>query len=1072
MLKEPDNHVFYFIDPWGRYTTHSEAATFTSELPKLLAKAQPGKVFIVTSPQGVFSDAVGDNTSAFDPFVEHLAGDDYDQDAYRALYERDIENWPPAFRKVGRRWQDEALKHIMTPLAVGTFCNALLKRLSAKDRIDANTVKQMADNSNVEHTSRVIRDTFKNSDQSDIMSVVAIWAHLAVSQLKITAEDAKSLRNLLRTGGLATPPDVERIFNQLVDAGWLKPCASESIAHATVLQALAQFEELTPGWFDDTIDALFRGWLIAGKQNSILACVKAAKGRFRIVPAGIQASIDEHLIDIAKQAEAHNFVFALNEIVQYSSTQHPIAVLARLLTKVEPSPPRKGWFIEMNPPKWMKPSLAASEIDQLKMDSAWFVEKFVTEYLLHETRSFHCTVYDPQELIDFLNQFGWPIRGWFNTAFENSLRWSEGSAGFLTDCLCLIDVPSLDRTFDICLHSYQEAYQDAYDNPRTFDNEECRKEKQGEIDAFRCDYYEPDDSAISIAQLALATALRNRIKRDGYTWISSHLAAKYLLKPWSDLLRGKEELDELSDFISCCVQNGAIDDIYDVLRYGTDSTLVPIVVELILKQTDLSYGANNVAETYANLPQFLTTIETEAKKVPIEQRTLVGLRLMSSHIGTIDVILSHLLPDVEQRIVRACYSAKVKGDQDTPEGQTARALLIYLVCKWPVDTAVYALEVLKRMGTDISQWIERFTSSKDSETRARAWRLCADKARLLSQGLVYEDCSCRVASLENLADHATHEEQLHLMTLVTDKSAYVRKALAECIGSKQWADGVPPLISLLRDCREFGTQEHDGDFRIFDVARSACNALNKFPQLPETVLLSVRSFLGECTASSVDTTVHGLLFRLLAKYPSEESMRFCSRYISETWLKSKWSENNGRDLPVQCLHSIIEMLLSTPALAAHLDVTDIAQIAAWDADNDNLVGAALTVMGVTAEHHEQNIAPLAKKDSFTPDRARLLLAVSEFLQKTRPVQITQHLASDEPFMKLLDWATTMNRQPPYAEFCTANPSVATWADTLKDKKKGVPAYERWSIGRLIDPNSTPTTSLTYVLPHPFSFREC
>jgi hypothetical protein len=337
---------------------------------------------------------------------------------------------------------------------------------------------------------------------------------------------------------------------------------------------------------------------------------------------------------------------------------------------------------------------------------------------------------------------------------------------------------------------------------------------------------------------------------------------------------------------------------------------------------------------------------------------------------------------------------------------------------------------------------------------------------------VDEDCWCRVASLETLAKHATPEEQVHLITLATDRSAYVRKALAACIGKEQWTDAISPLVSLLRDSREFGSQEHDNDYRIFDVARAACNALTKFQQLPETALDSIRTILGECTKASVDTTVHGLLFRVISKYPSEDNMRFCSLYIAETWSKSEWHENNGRDLIVQCLHSIIEMLLATPALAAHLDVTNIAAIAGWDADDDDLVGAALTVIGVTAENHEHSIDPLVKMDSFTPDRVRLLLAASEFLQKKRPVLITQHLASEEPFMKLLDWATTMNRQPPYAEFCTANPPVAAWVDsTLKDIKAGIPAYERWAISRLIGTPAATETSHCYDLPHPFLFAK-
>ena len=1066
LLKEPDNHVFYFVDPWGRYTTNADASTFTSELPKLLTKAQPGKVFIVTSPQGVFSDAVGDITSDFDPFIEHLTGDNYDKDAYRALYERDIENWSPAFRKIGRRWQDEALKHIMTPLAVGTFCNALKKNLTAKDRLDANAIKQMADNSNVQHTSRVIRDTFNNSVPTDIMSLIAIWAHLAVSQLKMTAEDARSLRNLLRTGGLATPPDVARIFKQLVDAGWLQLRSSEHIAHATVLEALAQFESLHPGPFEDTIGALFRGWISEGKQNNILPCVKATKRGIDIVPADLKDSVDASFIDIAKAAEGYHFVYALKEIVKYSSPQHPVAVLARLLTRVEPLPRRTSLFIEMHPPKWIKPTLTVSEIDKLRVDSAWFIEKFVTEYLLHETRSFHGTVYDAQELIDFLNQFGWPIREWFNTAFENSLRWSEESAGFLTDCICIIDALSLDRIFDICLKTYQEVC----DRPHTYDHEEYRKEEQGETDAPRCDDY--DDSESYIAKSALRSALFQKIKRDGYTWISSHPAVKYLLKPWSDLLYGKTDNTELSTFITCCVQNGAIGDIYDVLRCGADTTLVPIVVELILKQTDLSYEANKVAENYANLPDFLTTIESEAKKVPVEQRTLVGLRLMSTHIGTIDAILSHLLPDDEQRIVRACYSVKVNQDTGMPDDSTARDLLIHLIDKWPDCAAVYALAVLQRMGTDISQWIERFTTSKDSEVRTRTWRLCADKTRLLSHGLVDEDCWCRVASLENLAERATYEEQLHLMTLATDKSANVRKALAECIGNKQWADGVSPLISLLRDCREFGSQEHEGDYRKFEVARAACTALNKFSLLPETALDSVRSFLGECTKASVDTTVHGLLFRILAKYPSEDSMSFCSCYIAETWLESKWRKNYGHSLLVQCLHSIIEMLLSAPELAVHLDVTNIETLARLDDDENDLVGPSLTIFGLTSERNERIVHKLEELESFTPDRALLLLAASEFLQKHRPCKLTQHLDATDPFKTLLEWTSTKNRQPPYGEFCIANPPVAAWVDsTLKDKKAGIPAYERWAISRLIGTPATTGTSPCYDLPHPFSFAK-
>jgi len=1070
LLKEPDNHVFYFEDPWGTHTPTPDASAFTSELPKLMADAHAGKVFIVTSRIGVFKLSVGSGISEFEPFTAELTEKNYGNEEYTEIYNRQINEWPIDYQKPARYWQDEALKHILTPLAVHTFCSALRQKLEKGEAITGTNIKEMADTGNVNNVSRVLNDMLVAQGNNGISAAVAIWAKLAVSGRKVNAQDAREFRVHLKKGGFQTPPDIERLFNQLADAGWLQPRETGYDAHPCVYEALAQLEINFPGLFQDTIDALFHAWVLVESMNNVLLCVKESKGHQNIVPDDLAESFDAYLISVARSAKDSKFIYAYNDIEKLSKTDHPVSVLTRVFDCWEEEEPAARGRYSYNRRKWAKPNLAANVVKDIRDHAEWFAKQFVTDYLPHEAHySFHGYYYEPDDLLLFLGQFGWPIKEWFKMSFEIMVKQLDDSTAFMAECLCKLDNSSIDTVFNSCLKEYQ----DVLDCPSNFDQEQYHKEEQGEIDASPCGCYEDDGEYLSRAQSFLTTAMRIKRARDGYVWIQTHIFAQHLLDSWADILEDINPVaEEYNAFVITCEQCGDINAGLTVMRKHPDPRFSDWIINRLLEcNVSISGRLIDVLKKYSLQPDFLRLLKDKIIALNLLSRIQVGWYIVQEDEEFFDV-LSAVLPYDERRILFSCYDVslsnkKQKGIQAKSEDLPKIKELVEGCSDIP---SIYLLEVTKYLGVDITDKLDRFLRSGDREARECAWRLCEDRSEMLTHGTVDPEYRCRVAVLSNLAQSATFDERQQLINLSNDPSAYVREAIARCIGINQWSEGISALLVLIRDHRECGDQQHENDYWIYSVARAACNSLNMFQTLSGETLDAIRNFLIDCTTASVDSDVHGRLFRILSKYPSEETMRFCSLYIKELWLKSQWRKYNGRDLLVQCLHTIIQILVINPDLHKYLDFSNIEGLSARNNDESELVGSALVLLGLTAISETSKIDKLAKADLLSAVRAHILLSLSESLQKNRPQVVMQHIPPRDPFITLLDWATTKNRQTPYDEFSAANPSVSEWLKSLK-KTEGMVAYERWAIKHLIDPSGTLPEFSSVDLPHPYGFKE-
>ena len=1087
-LEDVYDHIYYFEDPWGQDVPGIGASFFTSELPKLLREARSGKRFVVTSRLGVFQQALGDRERLFQQYKQELRPKDYPTSAYRELYDRQIATWSDNYQKTARAWRTDALKLLETPYSVEVFCRSLHDRLETGDSVYGSDVEKLASNSNVDSFGAVLKDRIIAGGDEYIQSAVAIWAQLVVTPNAINGATVKTLRDLLRSGGAVNPPDVLRLFNDLADAQWFQVRSDGYVTTPSVRDAIAQFEVEFPAIFEDTIGKLFRGWSAKGTFEAIVSCVKASKGKIEICPNDITERLDAYLVSCALATDGYNFINAYNDLALFSRSLNPAATLVRALSQRDSSSSKSIRWLGSHEPKWIRPSLEQAEIASIRtsVETLQIAQKIVNHYIPHEVgmRTFG-SAYEPEALLMFLGQFGWPLLKWFSSAFDDSVKNHDESTGFLAECLCVLDGSMVDKVFAACLASFQ-----SFSSCHQEDKEEWRQQAQGEADTLPDGAGDGDSDRYYLAKSSLVTALKIKREHNGYTWIPIHANSDWLLDPWSELLKHDCTTDECEALVVCCDRHNRSVPALSVIERHPDSRFCRwVACQLISQREDLPGSLTDAVERYIASPDFLLALKQEAALLSSSQRVLTGLLIVSKKpwlLGFSDrdkprpsagapengsdpwqVLFARLFTEKEACLVSICYAASQRRDY-SPDSHQLTSELTTLVDDWPDVPAAYALTALARTNTNIQSRLDRILTSADEKARASAWRLCDDRRRLLTQGLKDADWACRSAVMETLSHNATPAEQQTLFSLATDASAYVRETLIKCIGRCKWSEAVPVLIHLLRDHREYGEHHSNEDFRIFQVARSAADALNLLRPLHDDALVAIRTFLAECEVASLDTTVHGLLFRILAEQPSEQSFGFCAQYFEETWLKSKWRENSGHDLIVQCLHSIATMLQMNPLWGKRLSLPSVEQVAAWDDDDAWLVGPALIVLGLVENVHHGQAERLANLKSFSPARARILLSLSPHLQKNRPPIIMQHIPERHPFIVLLDIVTKSPLKLTYDELRTSAPAVEAWIDSLGTGSK-LATYERWAIRTLIKDGGV--SASVNDLHHPFSFPE-
>lgn len=940
LLAQEGDHVFYLEDPWGQDEPGVQAAAISKDLPRFLAKARKGKSFVVTSRLQVFNRATHLRPDSFKSHLIQLTPEDYPTEAKRAIYEGEISAWPQEFQQIAIDHADEAIGKLLTPYSISTFCRFLHDELRSGKR-PVNGVVALAEKSNVETFGAVLVEWIDKGGDDSIGAAVAIWAQLVSTPYWITEKNIAELEELLESGGHTDPPDVVRLFDQLVSSQWIQRRELGYASTPSVREGLGTFEKSHPRTFKKIMHALVKGWILSENFEAVLTCVRVSNYREKIVAKISVPDFDQYLIDRLKTSDSRAFRYNVDDLGRFSQGGHPVALLARGLTQRSPQTTKR--FMPTQP-QWMPPAYNAEESQLIRdcSECETFAARFVKEYLPDEV-NYHSwdPAYEEATLTGFLKMFGWSPTTWFQNAFIEALSYPDASLNYFVRCLRLNDPGWVDFTFESCLSSFQS-------NSRYPEGSDANLllRRQGELDE---EYeHEPDFDREYYALAALNISFTGKRRRDGFSWITVHPGEIDMLSSWGKYLSTHEDEDEWLLFLERCELHGRLAFGYALANQWNTAPFAPWIVAKLCEQRE------NIPEALVSLVVSLVTEGTFKDLVELvagsDSLQIIGLGEYLSIAGgncgyplrdSPPILLQKLISDIPESQV-VLFESLSRRDQSSVaavlqvvgkdqigidfEDPDHLVTVADFARRWPSDCGIHALQAYVLLGGADVQLLNTYLLDVNPSIRARAIALNRNEVWLSTLGLNDSDCWCRAACIGALS---RLQATMDLHALAKDRSAFVRLAFAEEAGKESWRNAIPLLLDLLADNRDFGTHSHEDDHRRYDVACGAATSLRSMVPLSPDDLERVRKFLLGCQQSSLDTRVHSIAFRILSVHPSEASMQFCASYLTEDWSRSKWNIYDGYHLLDCCCKAMAAMIRDAPELASCIDGITAEELTTW-----------------------------------------------------------------------------------------------------------------------------------------------
>ncbi|TLD71336.1 AAA family ATPase [Phragmitibacter flavus] len=1034
-INAPNSHVYFVEDPWGQGKLDYKARFFTTELAPLLNRARGGKTFIVTSRLAPYREAIEDRTDylKWEIVIDEKS---YSSAAYRELYERQLGDWGKSARLRAMGVIGAALKYLETPYSVVFFCGEL-KKDAHKNWVNEHQAIELARKSNIQVFGKRLKERIIDVGRSEIVSAIAIWAQLTANGDFISAQDAKQLRRCLKDGKLSDVPDVELFFNYLTTSRWLQEREGGFVVTPSVMEALKSLSTTRRADFEDTMIALIRSWSAQQEFYSILLCLREAKWDDPLIASDAAQPFDSYLVSLAVKAEPRNFIWAFRELADYSTTNHPAAELARFL-RIEH---RKtgDWF---NPPMWTRPSPSAESVKQIGVNPDCIIcaKKFVTVHLTDGiARNIHGFLYPREELLAFLKQFDWPLIEWFQAALADVLEDPRESTSYLFKCMLDLAPAEIDGLIVEAAIALRACDSDQDHSP----DEYWRWYFEGETDAWQEPTDMEDETSYYVCK-SLAAGVDRKCEEQGHTWIIGHTYEAELFNAWSSLIDRETNLAARQAFVKLCEKYSQTEAAAGVVLKTPDSSFFGWAVRTLLSPNfKIDRSAKWALLTIVKCRDFLGFLRSESGHRFVSAVALLGFLALQKHerhgdeeaptsekadpFFSFETLASHIVESQKKSLI-AC-SKQIGLEFAIAESEVDLEFLALLAKEWPEIPAIYALEAIAENGGILYPLIERFLHSEDSMIRVRAWVLCKSRRRHLLEALKDTHYGCRKVALDRLSTAPSPVELNAIMELVNDPSAYVRERLANQVGENGLREGIPALVKLLSDKRDYADRQENGEERIFSVARKACDSLQKLSPLEKETLGLLRSFLEGCESSSTDPVVHVKIFEILERHPSSDNTEFCSRYIDSIWLGSKWNTLGGIVIVQSCLSAVCTHLSQEPGLARSVDFSKLIQFAHWKNDESGIVAFSLAALALAYEDDSVDLSSVLAMDSFSAQRGRLLCSFSKKLRTERPSDLKKYLSDEYSFLSFLQWVDNSAGKA-FSDFSAAHPAFCPWLDSL------------------------------------------
>ncbi|GAB1157195.1 hypothetical protein YWY31_32200 [Paenibacillus illinoisensis] len=854
LIQQPGRYLFYLSDPWGQSQLEENAAKWTAELPKLLSRAGKDKRFLITTRTAIQNEANAAEHFQFTSITMMLLPEHYQIDERRKmlwLHAGEISSELKDFLTVHQR---QILKSLLVPLSISEFVHRL-KRININEM--KKYLQRLLEQSNVDAISRTVQQELSGLEWEAKPGAILMWSLFAVDR-----NPSESLLQIFIEAIQGTDPSqklhIRKLINWLIEAQWLKKESSRYNAHPTVVKGLELIVGKEPDLTVNVTSALLKGVCVVDRKLTF-ELLKYFKGRVEGVPAKVLDGVNSYLRSVVLEADNEHFSKALSNLVRWSSnTNDPVVMLGKAIYRGEQYG-GKGFK------RWKIPALSAEAVGLISAseDCRYIMSNFIT-YLLPKTS----VLYD-FSFLSFIQMLGWEMADSFLNAVPSLLMESSFNDKLIIAGALSGPQPPYENLLSLALRELRDAEQwyDGFQDSK-------REAEQAEIDASYASYvYEQPSERFSPILGLIREILKIRRHSEGYEWIVRHPFIEDLLDEWATVTEVEEVTDqELIAMLDVCRAINRT-DAYKVIAKLGRKTLVPALIA--------DFNKLNFSEFYEFMELFMVLCDDKqwekvallVKKVAdFPQRANLAFKFRKEITRyEFGARMLTLFKPVEAETISLCLMV-FHDDQDKLPSEVSDenlVLLKHLSEKTTDLLAICATYVLCLYGQDVQALLARLAGSSDYVVKINVIRLLSyddspDTRKLIRQFLHDSDYRCRRTAMQALIPTSNIEEKMSLLEMASDRSAPVRSELALILKEHIWDEGIPTLISLLGDTRNFGDQGY-----TYKVARDTVQALLSYPAISQTYINDILDFATKEISVNQDIEFCYQLIDLISRFRHE-----------------------------------------------------------------------------------------------------------------------------------------------------------------------------------------------------------
>ncbi|RPV48980.1 hypothetical protein IPC790_07200 [Pseudomonas aeruginosa] len=910
-LSAPGRMLFHLEDPWGQSGLDKEGASkWTSRLPVLVRQASSEKQFIITSRTEVYREALGESPApVWRDRTVSIDDSSYDASARRSILHGKLKQAGSWRQDLAQQHESRLIAELRTPLEIDAFTRELMD-VSKPTEAD---IRALIDRALTDSRKQVVTDHVRGFGDRGVGGAAVLWALLRRSQ----SLDPARLCNLRRELDRAKDQDIalDDLAEHLALTQFETGADGGYRAHSKVVEPLESLARSHPRAAEKALNAATRAacnlvstdssWL--DELLRLVAGARQLQDRNVVLDAGIVDFVDGYLTEDLLQSVGHErrFRSAWRTASGYLSSTTPLGTLVRWLERGGPR--NKGFDIG-----WRAPAITEAERRSvLAADPTMSIMKGFIEFILPLVPD----DYDADQLLPWLRAFGIDFSEAFIKAGDVLVSVSHFvlSADAISECALGWSNPPYDTVWSqiLALDVAAKAALEA-------SCEQRRQVWQGELDyAEQNAIHERAEEEGQSASNYATGYVRARRRQEGFKWIVTHPRHDLLLPLWAEVMKySRDEVgpEELNAFFGLAGDNEhlqaeglrviadqgltfARDQVLAALATATGNTLGAAVRALAWLEGD-GLGATGKSAAEAILRNILSHLPAirAATLAPYiadlyrgKESTEAAGRIVaaaSPHARTaVNLALASEL-DLEDTAVMQLYRTLQPGEATE------------LITSGPRALGRCLLVLSAQEGVDITGIANAWLDSNDSTDAEFALAALAEvsgaaASSAICAALGHSDYKIRRTAICLLAPVADGAQRARILEMATDKSAPVREALAKVIGRQTWEDGLPTLLNLLGDTRDY-TRHPEQQRRSevqFNVARAAANALACFEHLPALAVDSIISFLEAGEDASGDVGLHATLIGLLAVVEDPRVWKMLERALLDDRVVGQAGEN-------------------------------------------------------------------------------------------------------------------------------------------------------------------------------------